>query len=104
MNIQDGEPVLCTGMYWDGEYKENDVDVEIQKTVKGTYSDTEHVKFKTMPAVQVASATFRGSYDQIGEVNGAVAAWVRKNGWKFDGLYFNIYHISPRETRIPTNF
>ena len=104
MNIRDGDPALCTAVFHDGEYKESGVDVEIQKTVKGTYPDTEHVKFKTVPAVQVASATFRGSYDQIGEVNEAVAAWVRENGWEFDGLFFNIYHISPHETRNPDEF
>lgn len=104
MKIQDGDPVLCTAMYYDGEFKERDVDVEIQKNVVGTYPDTEHVRFKTMPAVQVASATFRGSYSQIGEVNEAVAAWVRENGWEFDGLYFNIYHVSPHETRNPDEF
>lgn len=104
MNIQDGDPVLCTAMYYDGEFKEADVDVEIQKNVVGTYPDTEHVKFKTVPAVEVASATFRGSYDQIGAVNEAVAAWVVDNGYEFAGRYFNIYHVSPHETRNPDEF
>ncbi len=104
MNVQDGETMLCTAVYHDGEYREADVDVEIQKTVKGTYPDTEHVKFKTVPAVQVASATFRGRYDQISEVNKAVAAWVRDNGWEFAGKFFNIYHVSPHETRNPDEF
>ena len=57
LHIQDGDPALCISVYHDGEYKEADVDVEIQKTVKGTYPDTEHVKFKTIPPVTVASAT-----------------------------------------------
>ena len=59
LHIQDGDPALCISVYHDGEYKEADVDVEIQKTVKGTYPDTEHVKFKTIPPVTVASATFQ---------------------------------------------
>lgn len=104
LDIQDGDPALCIGMYYDGEYKEADVDVEIQKSVRGTYPDTEHVKFKTVPAVQVASATFRGSYDKIGEVNEAVAAWIEDNGYAFDGLFFNIYHVTPHETRHPDEF
>lgn len=104
MNIQDGDPALCTAVYHDGEFKEQDVDVEIQKSVVGSYPDTEHVKFKTVPAVQVASATFRGSYDQISAVNEAVAAWVEDNGWAFDGLFFNIYHVSPHDTRNPDEF
>ena len=104
LHIQDGDPALCISVYHDGEYKEADVDVEIQKTVKGTYPDTEHVKFKTIPPVTVASATFQGPYRQISEVNQAVASWVEDNGYAFDGLFFNIYHVSPHETRNPEEF
>lgn len=104
MNLQDGSPDLCAAVYHDEEYKERDVDIEIQKTVTGTYTDTEHVKFKTAPAVQVASATFRGSYSQFSAVNETVAAWVEDNGWTFGGPYFNIYHVSPHETRNPEEF
>lgn len=104
MHIQDGDPAMCTAVYHDGEFKETDVDVEIQKTVAGPCRDTEHVKFKTVPAVEVASATFQGSYSQIGAVNEAVAAWVADNGYEFAGVYFNIYHVSPHETRDPDAF
>ncbi len=104
LRIQDGDPCLCVALFYDGEYKERDVDVEIQKSVKGTYPDTEHVKFKTMPKVEVASAVCKGSYDQIGEVNAAVAAWVEANGYAFDGTAFNIYHVSPYDTDDPDEF
>ena len=104
MNIQSGDPALCTAVFHDGEFKERDVDVEIQKNVVGTYPDTEHVKFKTVPAVQVASATFRGSYDQFSAASAAVAAWVADNGWTFDGVSFSIYHVSPHNTRNPDEF
>lgn len=104
MNIQDGDPALCAAVYHDGEFKEADVDVEIQKSVTGRYPDTEHVKFKTMPAVEVASATFRGSYDQITAANEAVAAWVADNGWVLAGSAFFIYHVSPHDTRNPDEF
>lgn len=104
MHIQDGDPCLCVALFYDGEYKEADVDVEIQKSVKGSYPDTEHVKFKTVPAVQVASAVCKGSYDQISEVNAAVASWVEANGYVFDGIAFNIYHVSPHETQNPEEF
>ena len=104
MRIQDGDPCLCTALFHDREYKETDVDVEIQKSVQGSYPDTEHVKFRTEPAVQVASAVCRGSYDQMGEVNAAVAAWVEANGYAFDGPMFNIYYVSPHETKNPDEF
>ena len=104
MHIQDGDPVLCSATFYDGEYKESDVDVEIQKTVRGAYPDTEHVKFKTMPAVEVASAVCRGSYEQIGEATAPVVYWVDASGWAFDGPAFFIYHVSPHETNNPEEF
>ena len=104
MHIQDGDPVLCSATFHDMEYKERDVDVEIQKTVRGAYPDTEHVKFKTMPQVLVASSVCKGSYDQMGEVNAAVASWVEANGYAFDGPGFFIYHVSPHETNDPDEF
>ena len=104
LHIQDGDPVLCSATFYDMEYKERDVDVEIQKTVRGAYPDTEHVKFKTMPQVLVASAVCKGSYDQIGEATAAVVSWVEANGYAFDGPAFFIYHVSPHETNDPEKF
>lgn len=98
------DPCYCSVVFHDGEYKEKDVDVEAQKTVKGTYPDTEHVKFKTLPEVTFASATYKGPYSLINEVNAAVAQWIRDNGYEYDGLTFNIYHVSPHETNDPNEF
>ena len=77
---------------------------EVQKTVRGDYPDTEHVKFKTMPAVQVASAVCKGSYDQLNEATAAVVSWVESNGYVFDAPSFFIYHVSPHETNDPEKF
>ena len=52
----------------------------------------------------VASATFRGPYDKIRAANAAVAAWVRDNGYAFDGPAFNIYHVNPSETDDPEEY
>lgn len=104
MHLQSSSPGYHMALYHDGEYKEQDVDVEIRKSVIGAYSDTEHVKFKTLPAVQVASATFKGSYEQISQVNGAVAEWIADNGYEYTGLAFNIYHVSPGETKKPEEY
>jgi effector-binding domain-containing protein len=98
LQMQDVEPCYTLAIFHDGEHKECDVDVEVQKSVKGTYSNTEHVVFKTVPPILVASATYQGSYEKINEVNEAVASWVRDNGYEFNGLSFCIYHVSPHET------
>ena len=87
-----------------GQLVETDVEVEVQKNVKGSYPDTAHVLFKTLPETLVASATCKGSYEQMGEVNAAVAEWVAGNGYVFDGPMFNIYHVSPHETSNPEEY
>ena len=94
-------PCLAFGIFHDAEYKERDVDVEIQMTVEGNYHDTEHVRFKTEPAVCVASAIHYGSYETISDASAAVAAWVEKNGYQMCGVMFNVYHVSPHETQNP---
>lgn len=100
-NLRPANPCLGFGIFHDAEYKERDVDVEIQMTVEGNYHDTEHVRFKTEPAICVASAMHYGSYETISDASAAVAAWVEKNGYQMCGVMFNIYHVSPHETQNP---
>lgn len=101
LHMQDTDPCYALAAFHDKEYKERDVDVEVQKSVKGSYPNTEHVVFKTEPSALIASATYKGSYDQINKVNEAVANWVHDNSYEFNGAMFNIYHVSPHETPNP---
>ena len=100
-NVQQAIPCYGIAIFHDEGHKEHDPDVEIQSAVVGKYKDTEHVKFKTVPPVQIASAIYKGSYDQISRVNAAVANWVVENGYDFDGKSFCIYHVSPGQTSNP---
>lgn len=100
-NVQQAVPCYGMAIFHDEGFKEHDPDVEIQSAVAGNYQDTEHVKFKTVPPIQIASATYKGSYDQISRVNAAVANWVVENGYDFDGKSFCIYHVSPGQTSDP---
>ncbi len=100
-NVQQATPCYGMAIFHDEGHREHDPDVEIQSAVVGTYQDTEHVKFKTVPPIQVASATYKGSYEQIARVNKAVADWVVANGYDFEGKTFNIYHVSPSQTDNP---
>ena len=59
------------------------------------------MKFKTVPPVLIASATYQGSYAQITRVNEAVARWIHDNGYEYDGASFCIYHVSPHDTSDP---
>ncbi len=101
MNLQPADHCYSLAVYHDEGYKESDVDVEIQGTVKGSYKNTENVVFKTVPAIEIASATYKGSYEQLTTVNHAVANWVNDNGYEFNGAMFCIYHVSPAQTQNP---
>ena len=104
LNVIPAEPCLVAAEYLDDEYKEEDVELVAWKTVKGDYPDTEHVKFKTLPAVKVASCMVKGGYDQMPEVYGTVISWVNDNGYECAGPMFNIYHVSPHETQNSDEF
>ena len=104
MNLVEDDPCLCAVTYLDGEYREENVEMMAWKTVKGSYPDTAHVKFRTLPEVTVASCTYQGSYTRITEVYAAVIAWMEANGYEPAAPMFNIYHVSPHETQNPDAF
>ena len=104
MNLVPDAPCICCAVFYDREHRESDVDVEVQKTVRGRYPDTEHVHFCTLPAVTAATAVCRGSYEQMDGAMASVAEWVRDNGYAFSGPASLIYHVSPHETDDPEEY
>lgn len=104
LNMQMANP--CNGMavFYDEGYKESDVDVEIQISVEGNYKNTENVVFKTAAPIQMASVTFKGSYEQLTAINESIANWVTDNNYDFDGAMFNIYHVGPATESNPDNW
>lgn len=101
MHLQIAEPCYGLAVFHDEGFKESDVDVEIQMSVQGEYKNTEHVVFKSVSAIEVASATYKGSYEQLTAVHQTVANWVNDNGYEFHGPMFCIYHVSPAQTQNP---
>lgn len=61
MHLTPDDPCYCSVVFHDGEFQEENVEVEAQKTVRGTYPDTEHVKFRTLPPVTYAGCTFKAT-------------------------------------------
>ncbi|MBR5416948.1 MAG: MerR family transcriptional regulator [Clostridiales bacterium] len=98
------DPCLAAAEFLDKEFKEENVEIVVWMTVKGEYEDTENVKFKTLPAVKVASCVIKGSYEQMGEATATVASWIAENGFEVTGPMFNIYHVSPAQTSNPDEY
>ena len=103
-NVKMKTPPLNISVYYDEEYKERDVDVEVQVSVEGDYQDTAEVKVFTVPRMQVAAVTFHGSYEHMSGVSEAVAQWMETNGYRMDGPMFNIFHVSPAQDPNPDNW
>jgi len=97
-------PCYPMAVYHDKGFVEKDADVEVRFAVVGNYKDANEVKFKTIPAVDVAACVFKGGYEQIARVNEAIARWANENGYEFNGAAFWIYHKSPYETKNPEEF
>lgn len=98
------DPGLAGCDFLDQEYKEENVEIVAWMTVKGEHEDTEHVKFKTLPAVEVATCVINGSYDQMPDAYATVISWINENGYQVNGPMFNIYHVSPAQTQNPDEY
>ena len=97
-------PCYAIAEFLDDEYKEENVEIIVSMSVKGKYQDTEHVKFRTLPPVKVASCIVKGSYQQMGEAYATVVSWINDNGYRTNGPMFNIYHVGPGQTQNPDEF
>jgi effector-binding domain-containing protein len=102
--MQTANPCYPLAIFQDEEHKEENVDVEVQVSVTGKYNDTENVRFVTAPAITVASAIAKGSYEGMPAVFKAIAEWATDNNYSFDGAIFNIYHVSPADDPNPENW
>lgn len=102
--VQFAEPMLGISIYHDPEYQEQDIDLEIQSSIVGSYQDTERVKFFEAPALQVASVTFHGPYEQMPEVMSVLGQWLETNHYRLAGPMLNINHVSPAQEENPENW
>ena len=98
------EPCYAIAEFLDEEFKEENIEIVVSMAVKGKYEDTEHVKFKTLPAVKVASCIIKGDYSQVANATATVATWANENKYKVNGHMFNIYHVGPGQTQNPDEF
>jgi DNA-binding transcriptional MerR regulator/effector-binding domain-containing protein len=76
-------PEYCFNIYHDGEYKEENVDVEICEAVTEKKEDSDMVKFKTIEKVELAACVLhKGSYDGFPKAYAAILRWVEENGFE----------------------
>lgn len=95
---------MAIAIYHDLEYKDNNIDIEVQIDVTNDVVDSELIKVYTTDEVEVASVTFNGSYDKMADVTKSVLLWMQLNGYQLKQPTFNIFHISPAQDSDPNNW
>lgn len=91
--VRCAQPEYCFTIYHDGEYKEENIDVEICQAVTDYAKDSEKVKFKKIGKVETAACVMhKGPYSTIGNAYNAVFRWAEDNGY--------IVSDNPRESYI----
>ena len=103
-NVKMANSPLGITIYHDLEYKETDVDIEIQSSIIGNYTDTKDVTFYETPEFTMASVTFSGNFDQMSEVTQSIASWIEANNYIITGPMVNISHVSPAQDPNPENW
>lgn len=77
------EPAYCFNIFHDGEYKEENIDVEVCEAVVEAREDTDKVTFKTIPFVpQAACVLHKGPYETLGKGYAAILQWMEHNGYE----------------------
>lgn len=97
-------PPLGMTIYHDKEYKDSDIEIEVQSNIIGNYKDTEEVKFYETSEFTIASVTFNGGFEQMSEVTQAIASWIEVNNYVISGPMVNIPYVSPAQDPNPDNW
>ncbi|MEG0365675.1 MAG: MerR family transcriptional regulator [Coprobacillus sp.] len=104
LNVSVPKEGLSMAVFFDKGYKEKDVDIEVRVEVDGKYEDIDNIKFKTIPAVKVASITFTGGYENISDVSYHIANWISEHNCEIAGPSFCVYHVGYAQTQNPEEF
>lgn len=75
------EPNFCYVEYLDGEFKERDFNVEYVEAVEKIGKETKNIKFKILPAAEVACVMHKGSYEGLRKGYIYLINWVKENGY-----------------------
>ncbi len=82
-NLKCVNPGYCFTLYHDGEYKAENIDVEICESVVEAGKDEDGMTFKKIPAVPTAACVIhKGPYTTIGQAYAALTQWIEENGYE----------------------
>jgi effector-binding domain-containing protein len=97
-----GPPI---GIYYDEEFREGPIDVEIAAPITGSVPEGDRVKVRELPAVeQVASIIHEGAYETVGGTYSQLLQWIEANGYRLAGPIREVYMQGPEPGRDPSDY
>lgn len=76
-------PEYCFNIYHDGEYKEEDIDVEVCEAVTQAKEESDMVKFRIVERVpEAACVLHKGPYSALRNAYAAVIKWIEDNDYE----------------------
>jgi effector-binding domain-containing protein len=92
--VQFGGPPLS--VYYDHEYREKDVDVEVAVPIAGTIPVTKRITIHEIPGTdQAACLIHKGPYENFNQAYKALMTWVEANGYQIVGPNREVYLQGP---------
>ncbi|NOK58493.1 MAG: hypothetical protein GFH27_549279n299 [Chloroflexi bacterium AL-W] len=90
--------------YHDGEYREEDPDVEAGIALEGAGEDTERILFSRLSAMTVATTIHTGHYDTLFLAYGALLEWIEANNYEMHIPNREMYLRGPARNRNPQDY
>ncbi len=93
-NARASDPSLT--IYYDTEYREQDVDLETASPVTSRPPSTQRVSVREIAGVEkMACVIHRGPYEAIGDAYAALMNWIEANGYRIIGPNREVYLRCP---------
>ena len=91
----------CLTIYFDEEYKESDVDLEVVQPFEGLLSSGERVRVYDLPGVATMASTIHtGPYSGFTDAYGALMQWIAANGYRITGPNREVYLRGPGDQGV----
>lgn len=80
------KPEYCFNVYHDGEYKLDNIDVEVCEAVNDVGKETDGIIFKKMPGITAATVMHKGAYNKMAGAYAYCLNWIENNGYAVSDL------------------
>ena len=85
-------------IYYDEEYKERDVDLEVCVPVSADVEETGRIRMSDLPGGEdIASVIHKGPFEGVHAAYTAVLEWMAGNGYELNGPVREVYLTDPKQ-------